>query len=120
VRVGSINQQLRRQSETTSPFCLLKHTRKILALVRFFTITYTVIITFDFSHFTFNFHSTFTCQISQDMIALNLCLFPHHSSTSTALCSVPSLPVVPIKHRHGLLAVKYRMCQICCQTALSV
>ena len=39
-------------------FFFLKHTRKSLALVRIFTITYTVIITFDFSHFTFNFHST--------------------------------------------------------------
>ena len=74
---------------------------------------HTVIITFDFSHFTFNFHSTFTCLISQDMVALNLCLFPHHSSTSTAFCSIPALPVVPVKHRHGLLAVKYRMFQIC-------
>jgi len=94
-------------------FFFLKLTRKSLALVRIFTITYTVIITFDFSHFTFNFHSTFTCHVSQDLMAFNLCLFPHHISTSTAFCSVSTLPVVPVKHRHGLLAVKYRMFQIC-------
>lgn len=92
---------------------LLKNTRKSLALVRFSTITYTVVITFDFSHFTFKFHFTFTCEISQVMTALITCVLPHYISTSTAFCSVPALPVVPIKHRHGLLAVKYSMFQIC-------
>ena len=82
-----------------------KYTHNSLAVVRF---TCTVI-------FTFHFNFVFTCQISHDMIALNLYHVPHHCSTSTVFSLLHPLPVVPIKHTHAVLAVNYKIFQICVQ-----